>query len=146
MKFYSKEFLALGFFAIAPTFITPIINLFMKYMPKTSSSMTDKISKILMDFPEALRIILIAIPEQIVLAILEPEMPIIKRLIVSLAMLGARFFTNGIGIKPDKAYKELIWIFRTALFSYTVIGVKKKTVVALIAADACLALSLRDLI
>lgn len=103
------------------------------------------ISSLLMSLPRMVMMILMAIPEQTVLAIMEPQLPLFNRILVSIAMYVVHFAWNGLIMKPEKSYNELVWILGTALYAYMALGVKKETAIALIAADSAMTLSLRGL-
>lgn len=106
--------------------------------------MASPMGMFLMSLPRPVMMILMAIPEQTVLMMMEPSMPLMKRLMVSVAMYAIHFAWNGFVMKPQKSYNELVWILGTALFAYLV-GVKQKTAVALVAADSVMTLALRGL-
>lgn len=103
------------------------------------------VGKSLMSLPRVAMMILMAVPEQAVLAIYEPQLPLFNRLMVSVAMYVIHFAWNGLVMKPEKSYNELVWILGTALYAYQVVGVRPETAVALIAADSVMTLSLRGL-
>ena len=103
------------------------------------------LGKLLMSIPKLLMMVLMALPEQFVLAKYQPNMSIVKRIMVSLAMYVVHFAWNGVVMKPKHSHNELVWIMGTALYAYFVMGVKKETAVALIAADSVMTLALRGL-
>ena len=104
------------------------------------------IGGVIMTIPRIPMMILMAIPEQTVLALMEPSIPLQKRVLVSIAMYVIHFAWNGMVMKPPRSHNELVWILGTALFAYQAIGVKKETALALIAADSVMTLSLRGLV
>jgi len=105
----------------------------------------DTVGKTLMGLPRMVMMVLMAVPEQLVLAYLEPELPLLNRLMVSVAMYTIHFAWNGMVMKPEKAYNELVWILGTALYAYHVVGVSEETAAALVAADSVMTLALRSL-
>lgn len=90
--------------------------------------------------------LLMAIPEQLVMAKFAPKMPLWKRLSVSVAMYLVHFAWNGMVMKTKRSYNELAWILGTAAFAMKVLGVDAKTTTALIAADSIMTLAMRDLV
>lgn len=96
--------------------------------------------------PAPVAMALMALPEQGVLAAMEPRMPLYRRVLVSVAMYVIHFAYNGMVMKPLKSYDELAWIIGTAAYAYTVIGVRWDTAVALVAADAVMTLALRGMV
>lgn len=102
------------------------------------------IGKQLMKIPKIGMMGLMALPEQAVLYKYEPNLPIFKKLLVSVAMYVIHFAWNGMEMKPKKSYNELAWILGTSYYAYLSIGVKKETAVALIAADSVMTLGLRS--
>jgi hypothetical protein len=104
-----------------------------------------QIGKFLMSLPRMLMMIIMAIPEQTVMMIMEPKMPLIRRLMVSVAMYVIHFAYNGFVMKPEKSYNELVWILGTASYALQVLGVKQSTAIALVAADSVMTLALRGL-
>lgn len=102
--------------------------------------------KFLMTLNKPIMMLLMAIPEQLVLATLEPGLPIISRIFVSIAMYIIHFVWNGMVMKPEREYNELVWIIGTAIYALIAVGVKKETAIALIAADSVMTLTLRDLV
>jgi len=121
------------------------------YLSKMSLSKLDtkKIAKqlggLLMSLPRPIMMIIMAIPEQLVMASFEPSMEMSKRILVSIAMYIIHFAWNGMVMKPEKSYNELVWIIGTALYALKILGVKKQTAIALLAADSVMTLSLRGL-
>ena len=103
------------------------------------------LGKLLMSIPKLLMMVLMALPEQFVLARYEPNMSLVKRLLVSIAMYVVHFAWNGVVMKPQHSHNELVWILGTALFAYYGVGVKQQTAVALVAADSVMTLALRGL-
>ena len=98
-----------------------------------------------MSLPRVVMMVLMAIPEQTVMVVCYPKMPLLRRLLVSVAMYVIHFAWNGMVMKPKRSYNELVWIFGTALYALNVLGVRKETAVALIAADSVMTLALRGL-
>ena len=125
------------------------LTLLAKQLLKSSGLNTQKLSStiggLLMSIPKPIMMILMSIPEQIVLALLQPQKPLLSRLLVSISMYVIHFSWNGIKMKPQKSHNELVWIIGTALFALHALEVDIKTVVALIAADSVMTLSMRGL-
>lgn len=86
-----------------------------------------------------------AIPEQLVMNAYEPNMPLVQRLLVSVAMYVVHFAWNGMIMKPEKSYNELAWILGTAYYALSALGVDQATAVALVAADSVMTLALRGM-
>ena len=103
------------------------------------------LGKALMSLPRIPMMVLMALPQQAVMASFEPSMPLWKRLSVSIAMYLAHFAYNGFVMKPERSYNELVWILATALYALYGLNVKLSTFVALIAADSVMTLGLRGL-
>ena len=99
----------------------------------------------LMSLPRMAMMILMAIPEQLVMFYFEPSMSLYKRLMVSVAMYVIHFAWNGMVMKPERSYNELVWIVGTAMFAVTQLGAKQSTGIALVAADSAMTLALRGL-
>ena len=110
-----------------------------------AASIRQQLGKTLMSLPRPAMMILMALPEQYVMLKFHPNMSLLKRLSVSLAMYVVNFAWNGMVMKPKYSYNELVWILGTGLFGYQVLGVGLKTAVALVAADSVMTLSLRGL-
>jgi hypothetical protein len=107
--------------------------------------LTDLVMRI-MKMPPMVMTVLMAIPEQLVLASYEPHIPLVNRIMVSVAMYVIHFAYNGYGVmKPVHSYSELAWILGTSYYAYRILGVRQETAVALIAADSVMTLSLRGL-
>ena len=123
-------------------YIVRIIITDLKPLEKNIRTMIKDFFKIL---PAGGMMILMAIPEQLVLYNMEPNMAIEKRLMVSIAMYVIHFAWNGFVMKPERSYNEIVWIIGTSLYALQVIGVKKSTAIALVAADSLLTLSMRGL-
>ena len=104
------------------------------------------IGKLLMKLPQVGMMIVMALPEQLVLQRLQPSLPLINRVLVSVAMYVIHFAYNGMVMKPKKSYDELVWIIGTALFALKVTGVKTNTAIALVAADSVMTLALRGIV
>jgi len=136
---YQQELSLLIVFAIVPYIVKMIIQ------QVNTKQIASQLGKTLMSLPRPVMMILMAIPEQTVMAIMEPSMPIQKRLLVSIAMYIIHFAWNGFVMKPEKSYNELVWILGTALYALQVLKVKRSTAIALVAADAVMTLSLRGL-
>jgi hypothetical protein len=136
---YQRELLLLIAFGIIP-FISKML---IKNIP--TQQISSQLGKILMSLPRPVMMILMAIPEQAVMATMEPSMPIQKRLLVSIAMYIIHFAWNGLVMKPEKSYNELVWILGTAFYALQALKVKRSTAIALIAADSIMTLSLRGL-
>ena len=100
---------------------------------------------ILMSLPRPIMMILMAIPEQIVLYYMQPNMDLTKRLSVSIAMYVIHFAYNGMVMKPKRSYNELVWIIGTALYARQILKVKQSTMISLLAADSIMTLALRGL-
>jgi len=98
----------------------------------------------LMSLPRPVMMALMAIPEQMVLAKMEPTMPLMMRLMVSLGMYAFHFAWNGMVMKPSRSYNELVWILGTAALAFSC-GAKRSTAIALVAADSTMTLALRGL-
>ncbi len=111
------------------------------------NSLGQSVASSLRSLPGPLLIILLAIPEQIVLSMYEPSIPIMNRILVSVAMYAIYFGWNkfGAAMRPKRAYIELVWILGTAIYAYRVLGVRKETACALIAADSVMTLTVRGL-
>ena len=105
---------------------------------------TKSFGKTLKGFPKPVMMALMAIPEQTVLAMYEPKMPIVNRLMISVAMYVIHFSYNGMK-KVSKSYNEIPWIIGTSYYAYLAMGVKKETAIALIAADSVMTLVMRGL-
>jgi hypothetical protein len=99
----------------------------------------------LMALPRVAMMVLMAIPEQLVMYYQEPNMSLFNRLMVSVAMYIIHFAWNGMVMKPERSYNELVWIIGTAHYALNVLGVKRTTATALIAADSVMTLALRGL-
>lgn len=110
-----------------------------------TNKIANLLGKNLMSLPRALMMILMAIPEQLVLASMEPKLSLIKRISVSIAMYVIHFAWNGMVMKPERSYNELVWIIGTALYGIMAFGIKNSTAIALVAADSVMTLSLRGL-
>lgn len=100
---------------------------------------------VLKGLPAPVMMLLMAIPEQLVMAAFSPKMAIGKRLLVSVAMYVIHFAWNGAVGKPEKSYNELAWIVGTAYYAYRILKVGRRTAVALAAADSVMTLALRGL-
>lgn len=138
---YEKIFIFLVVFTMVPFVFKHLLTV----SKINTTSIANNLGKLLMSLPRPIMMILMAIPEQLVLAHYEPSIPLLKRLLVSVAMYTIHFAWNGMVMKPKKSYNELVWIIGTALFALHAIGVKKETAVALVAADSVMTLSLRGL-
>jgi hypothetical protein len=101
--------------------------------------------KAMMSLPRPVMMVLMALPEQYVMHTYQPGMPLFQRLSVSVAMYIIHFAWNGMVMKPEKSYNELVWILGTAFYALKALGVSKDTFVALIAADSVMTLTLRSL-
>ena len=110
-----------------------------------TNKIANLLGKNLMSLPRALMMILMAIPEQLVLASMEPKLSLIKRISVSIAMYVIHFAWNGMVMKPERSYNELVWVIGTALYGIMAVGIKNSTAIALVAADSVMTLSLRGL-
>ena len=110
-----------------------------------TNKIANLLGKNLMSLPRALMMILMAIPEQLVLASMEPQLSLIKRISVSIAMYDVHFAWNGMVMKPERSYNELVWVIGTALYGIMAVGIKNSTAIALVAADSVMTLSLRGL-
>ncbi len=110
-----------------------------------ASQLAPELGNRLMALPRVVMMVLMAIPEQTVMAVYEPKMPLLRRLLVSVAMYVIHFAWNGMVMKPKRSYNELVWIIGTALYALNVLGVRKETAIALIAADSVMTLALRGL-
>ena len=106
---------------------------------------TGALGRMLMSLPRPVMMILMAIPEQLVMQALEPQMPFMNRALVSVAMYLVHFAWNGMVMKPEKSYNELVWIIGTAVFAMYGLGVSARTATALIAADSVMTLALRGM-
>jgi hypothetical protein len=120
-----------------------------KNLLENSKIDTDNIAKEtgenLMKLPRPAMMVLMAVPEQLVMMHFEPNMPLVQRLLVSVAMYVIHFAWNGMVMKPERSYNELVWIVGTALYALNVLGVKQSTAIALVAADSVMTLALRGL-
>lgn len=111
-----------------------------------TGAMASGLGSAFMGLNKILMMILMAIPEQAVLYMYEPQKPLIERLLVSVAMYVIHFAWNGMDeVKPKRSYNEIIWILGTALYAYNIIGVKRYTAIMLIAVDSMMTLSLRGI-
>lgn len=136
---FVREILHLAAIGLAVVFAKKLIERF-------DTKMVIKVlGKILMSIPKLLMMVLMALPEQFVLARYEPNMSLVKRILVSIAMYVVHFAWNGVVMKPQRSHNELVWILGTALFAYYGVGVKQQTAVALVAADSVMTLALRGL-
>lgn len=134
-----EQILQLAIYGIIPYIIKNLIK------NQDFSKLRGMLKKFLMGLPRPAMMILMAIPEQCVMAKYEPGMSIYKRLSVSIAMYIIHFAWNGMVMKPEKSYNELVWIIGTALYAYNVLKVDLSTAIALVAADSVMTLSLRGL-
>ena len=91
----------------------------------------------------AMMMAMVSIPEQAVTAFFEPQIPLLQRLSVSLAMFAIHFGVNGFIARVPSIKMELPWILGTALYAYVVLGVKPITAIALVAADSVMTMSMR---
>lgn len=128
---------------VAAAIIPYVMTLVFKQI--NTEALRQTLGKTLMSIPRIPMMILMALPEQAVMAKYEPDMPLVQRLSVSVAMYVAHFAYNGFVMKPKRSYNELVWILATALYAFYGLGVKKETAVALVAADSVMTLSLRGL-
>jgi hypothetical protein len=96
--------------------------------------------------PKPVMMIAMAIPEQLVLGLMEPQIAIFDRLMVSVCMYVVHFGWNGFVNAPKRAYNEIPWILATALYASRVLGVANRTAFGLIAADSVMVLFLRGLV
>lgn len=110
------------------------------------STILQKLGMGFMGLPKWAMMLLMAIPEQLIMARFAPRMPLAKRLSVSAAMYAIHFAWNGLVMKTPRAYNELAWILGTALFARNVLGVNMGTATALVAADSVMTLAMRDLV
>ncbi len=124
-----------------------VVGLLLKALKQNMNldSLLSQIGKLLMTLPRPLMMIIMALPEQLVLLKLQPKLPLLSRLLVSVSMYLIHFAYNGMVMKPKKSYDELVWIIGTALYALHVIGVKQTTAIALIAADSVMTLALRGM-
>ena len=99
----------------------------------------------MMKLPRPVMMLLMAIPEQLVLYYMAPNMPLLQRLLVSVAMYIIHFAWNGMVMKPTKSYNELSWILGTALYANRILGANLLTTTALVAADSVMTLTLRGM-
>ena len=104
-----------------------------------------KIGSLLMSLPRPVMMLLMAVPEQLVMNYFAPQMSLTNRALVSVAMYLVHFAWNGMVMKPEKSYNELVWIIGTAVFAMYGLGVNSATATALIAADSVMTLALRGL-
>ena len=136
---YQRELLLLVAFAVVPYVAKMILK------EVNTDQIASQLGKTLMSLPRPVMMVLMAIPEQAVMASMEPSMPLQKRLLVSIAMYIIHFAWNGFVMKPEKSYNELVWILGTALYALQALKVKRSTAIALVAADSVMTLSLRGL-
>lgn len=99
----------------------------------------------LMSLSRPLMMAVMSIPEQLIVHLMEPGASVLQRLMVSVAMFAIHFAWNGLVMKPERSYNELVWILGTAAFAVYVLEMKMKTGVALIAADSVMTLAMRGL-
>lgn len=85
----------------------------------------------------------LSIPEQTVMYLYEPQMPLTSRLSVSAVMFAIHFAWNGFVPKGETLQDELPWILGTAAYARMVLGAQNQTAVALVAADSVMTLALR---
>ncbi len=104
-----------------------------------------QIGNALMSIPRIPMMVLMAIPEQVVMAMFEPGLALWKRLSVSVAMYLAHFAYNGFVMKPEHSYNEVVWIMATALYARYGLNVRPSTFWALISSDSIMTLTLRGL-
>lgn len=64
----------------------------------------------------------VSIPEQLVMAIMAPQMPLLQRLTVSLVMFISHFSLNGFVKRAPTLGDEFKWIVPTALYGAYVTG------------------------
>jgi len=130
---------------IAVGVIVYVANKVLEKSQINTEELADNSGEALMKLPRPAMMALMAVPEQLVMAHFEPGMPIIQRLLVSVAMYIIHFAWNGMVMKPKRSYNELVWIVGTALYALKVLGVKQSTALALVAADSTMTLALRGL-
>ena len=141
MHIYAKAVLFLVVYALVPF----VLKRGLEYSKLNTNELAKKTGGLLMSLPRPVMMILMAIPEQVVMMAMEPKMPILQRLLVSIAMYAIHFAWNGMVMKPERSYNELVWIVGTALYAFQVLGVRKQTAIALVAADSVMTLALRGL-
>lgn len=134
-----KEIMMLVLYGLVP-FLMKLV-----FQQMNTDLWAKQLGSILMSLPRPVMMVLMAVPEQLVMAKMEPSIPLVKRLLVSVAMYVVHFAWNGMVMKPERSYNELVWILGTALYALQVLGVKQQTAIALIAADSAMTLSLRGL-
>lgn len=84
----------------------------------------------------------VSLPEQIVMAIMAPDMPFLQRLMVSVVMFISHFSLNGFVKRAPTLADEYKWIIPTALYGAYVTG--NPTVgIALFIADTMMTVTLR---
>ena len=123
-----------------------IARLLLNPVSANTNALASNLGASFMGMNKILMMLVMAIPEQIVLYLYEPQVPIIERLLVSVAMYVIHFAWNGMEeVKPRRSYNELIWILGTALYARQVIGVQMSTAIMLVAADSIMTLSIRGI-
>ena len=142
MEEYGKPLLYLALYGLVPY----LLKEGLKVAKLNVADIASQLGKLLMSLPNSVVMILMALPEHAVLETMEPNMPLVQRLLVSLAMYAIHFAWNGIVITPENSYDELVSIMGTALYALNVLCVKRQTAVALVAADAVMTLVLRGLL
>ncbi len=129
--------------------IYAIVTIVLRYVADGAGigRMTNRAMAGIMNTNVAVKVALMAAPEQVVLQLFEPMMPFMDRGLITLCMLGTRsiwygsvgnaanYFTTG-------SASDALWIFATALYSMRVIGVRMSTVTMMVLADCGVLLAL----
>jgi hypothetical protein len=134
-----NQLFQLAIYSIVPYIVKNLLKEF------PTHNFRSNLGKMLMSLSRPVMMILMAIPEQYVMMTYYPEMSLIKRLSVSIAMYLIHFAWNGMVMKPKHSYNELVWILGTACYASNVLGVDRETTIALVAADSVMTLALRGL-
>ena len=98
----------------------------------------------LMSLPDPIKLVLLAIPEQMILYNTESKMDMAQRLSVSLANYVINYAYNG-KVAPDDKSACLPRIIGSALYARNVLRAKQSTMILLIAANSVITLALRRL-
>ncbi len=135
---YPEQIFMLIIYGLVPYFARMFIG-------KQLDITIDSISSNIQQLNPWVKCLVAAIPEQTVLYLYEEKLPLIDRLLVSVAMVVINFGWNGMNgsSAPRKAYNELVWILGTALYAYQVIRVRLLTATMLILSDSVFTLLLR---
>ena len=102
-----------------------------------------KLQNTVSSFSRVAMMLLVAVPQQAILAVFEPQLPLLNRISVTLATYAIHFAWNDLNKKVEKAY--LVWILGTALYAYHIVGVSLETAAMLVAGDSVLTIALTGL-